>query len=139
MSAFAQGPQGDTGPSGSSGRSVEIRVFAIDETVTTGDGRNSYFIPPVLNALNLVTAEAAVSTVSSSGAVTVQIRNVTQAVDMLTTKITIDASEFTSFTAAAPSVIDTGNDDVVEGDELAIDVDGAGTGAEGLVVILEFA
>ena len=53
---------------------------------------------------------------------------------MLTTKITIDASEFTSYTAAAAPVIDTGNDDVATGDLIAVDVDVAGTGAKGLGV-----
>ena len=67
-----------------------------------------------------------------------QIRNITQTADMLTTKITIDASEFTSYTAATAPVIDTGNDDVATGDLIAIDVDVAGTGAKGLGVILTF-
>jgi hypothetical protein len=57
---------------------------------------------------------------------------------MLTTKISIDASEFTSYTAAAAPVIDTGNDDVATGDLLAVDVDVAGTGAKGLGVLLTF-
>ena len=67
----------------------------------------------------------------------IQIRNVTQTADMLSTRITIDASEFTSYTAAA-AVIDTGNDDVATGDLIAVDVDVAGTGAKGLGVILRF-
>lgn len=57
---------------------------------------------------------------------------------MLTTRITIDVSENCSYTAAAPPVIDAGNDDVATGDILAIDVDVAGTGTKGLIVILTF-
>jgi hypothetical protein len=57
---------------------------------------------------------------------------------MLTTPITIDPGEFTSFTAATPAVINTANDLVATGDLIAIDVDVAGTGAKGLGVILEF-
>jgi hypothetical protein len=57
---------------------------------------------------------------------------------MLTTKITIDASEFTSYTAATAPVIDSANKDVATGDLIAIDVDVAGTGAKGLGVILTF-
>ena len=53
-------------------------------------------VPLAFNGLNLTDADAFVTTVSSSGLPTVQIRNVTQTADMLTTKITIDASEFTS-------------------------------------------
>lgn len=108
------------------------------ETLATGDGQISFFCPPELNGLNLVDADAAVSTASSSGTPTIQIRNVTQAADMLSTRITIDANEKTSYTAATPPVIDTANDDVATGDEIAIDVDVAGTGATGLAVILKF-
>lgn len=106
--------------------------------ITTGDGKAHVFIPALLNGHNLVAAHAAVTTVSSSGTPTVQIANVTQAADMLSTKITIDANEKTSYSAATPPVIDTGNDDVATGDELRVDIDVAGTGAKGLVVILTF-
>ena len=57
---------------------------------------------------------------------------------MLSTEITIDVSEFTSYTAATPPVIDTGHDGVATGDILRIDVDVAGTGAKGLIVVLTF-
>jgi hypothetical protein len=88
--------------------------------------------------MNLTGAHAFVTTVSSSGLPTVQIRNVTDAVDMLSTKVSIDASEFTSYSAATAPVIDTSKDDVATGDLIAVDVDVAGTGAKGLGVILTF-
>ncbi len=117
----------------------EIKVTADDgDPLATGDGQFIFAIPSDLDKANLVEAQAYVTTVSSSGLPTVQIRNVTQAADMLSTKITIDASEFTSYTAATPSVVDTANDDVATGDLVAIDVDVAGTGAKGLGVILVF-
>jgi len=97
------------------------------------------FVPEDLDATALTAVAAAVTTVSSSGLPTVQIRNVTQAHDMLTTRITIDASEFTSYTAATPPVINAANATVAKGDRIAIDVDVAGTGAKGLMVALEFA
>jgi hypothetical protein len=106
--------------------------------VTTGDAAAVFLVPDELNGLNLVDADAAVVTVSSSGTPTVQVRNITQAADMLSTRITIDINENTSYTAAAAPVIDTGNDDVATGDLLAIDVDTAGTGTKGLLVYLEF-
>ena len=56
----------------------------------------------------------------------------------LTTNVTIDASEFTSYTAATAAVIDSGNKDVATGDLIAIDVDAAGTGRKRLGVILTF-
>ena len=57
---------------------------------------------------------------------------------MLSTKLTIDASEFDSEDAAAAAVIDTANDDVNTGDHIYIDIDVAGTGAKGLSVVLVF-
>ena len=57
---------------------------------------------------------------------------------MLSTRITIDINESTSYTAATPSVVDPANDDVATGDVILIDVDVAGTGAKGGIAILEF-
>jgi hypothetical protein len=66
------------------------------------------------------------------------VHNLTDSVDMLSTLITIDATEVSSYSAAASSVIDTAHDDVVAGDQLRIDVDVAGTGTKGLDVFLVF-
>jgi hypothetical protein len=57
---------------------------------------------------------------------------------MLSTALTIDASETDSSTAAAAAVIDTVNDDVATGDQIRIDIDVAGTGAKGLMVEMQF-
>jgi hypothetical protein len=116
-----------------------IKVFTDTTTVTTGDGKFIFGIPEDLDATNLVQVGAYVTTVSSSGLVTVQIRNSTQLADMLTTRITIDANERDSKTAATPAVIDLANDDVLWADQISIDVDTAGTGARGLGVHLSFA
>lgn len=117
---------------------IQIKVIDDATVLTTGDGKFHFFIPAELNGYNLVTAHAGVSTVSSSGTPTIQIANVTQAADMLSTRITIDANEKTSYTAATAPVIDTSNDDVATGDELRIDSDVAGTGAKGLAILLAF-
>ena len=82
---------------------LEIKVVADTSDVTTGDGKFIFAIPNDLDGTSLVDAQAYVTTVSSSGTPTVQIRNITQGADMLTTRITIDVSEFTSYTAATPS------------------------------------
>lgn len=119
-------------------RIIQVKVFDDATAATTGDGKVIFIIPVELNGYNLVDCEAYVTGASSSGALTVQIRNVTQAADMLSTAITIDQSENSSFTAATPPVIDASNDDVATGDLIAIDVDGAGTSAEGLGVVLSF-
>lgn len=118
---------------------LQFKIVADDTLVTTGDGKLIFLIDSSLNGLNLTGAQAYVTTVSSSGTPTVQIRNVTDAVDMLSTRITVDVSEFSSYTAATPPVINGATDDVATGDRIAIDVDVAGTGTMGLGVILTFA
>lgn len=119
-------------------RTYQLKIFDDASVITTGDGKLIFVIPPELNGLNLTDVDAFVTTNSSSGSPTVQVRNVTDAFDMLSTRITIDPNEPTSYTAAAPPVIDTAHDDVATGDLLAIDVDVAGTGAKGLGVVLVF-
>lgn len=107
-------------------------------SLSTGDGKAYFPIPVALNGMNLVNVEGALTAVSTSGIPTIQVANVTDTVDMLSTKLTIDANELNSSTAATPVVIDGTNDDVATGDLLRIDCDVAGTGAKGLMVILTF-
>jgi len=117
-------------------RVIEIPTFAIDATVTTGDGKQIYNVPEELDGTLIIAAHAFLTTVSSSGAVTVQVRNITDSVDVLSTAITIDASEFDSYTAATAPVINFTNAQLAKSDRIAVDVDGAGTGAQGLTVKL---
>ena len=116
----------------------EIKVVSDAELVVVGDGQFIFAIPSDLNRTQLLSAQAYVTTVSNSGLPTVQIRNVTRSVDMLSTKVSIDESGYTSYTAATPSVVDATKDDVGTGDRIAVDVDVAGTGTQGLGVILVF-
>ena len=119
-------------------RIIQVKVFDDATALATGNGKAIFMIPAELNGMNLVDVEAFVTTVSSSGTPNVMIRNVTDSQDMLSTAITIDASEYTSLTATTAPIINTSYDDVATGDLIAIDVDGAGTGAKGLGVILSF-
>ncbi len=119
-------------------RVVEVKVFDDATAATTGDGKIIWFTPVEMSGYNLVDVECFVTGVSSSGALTMQIRNVTQAADMLSTAVTIDVSENSSLTAATPPAIDGANDDVATGDLIAVDVDGAGTSAEGLGCVASF-
>src|SRR3990167_1345236 len=120
------------------GRVVQIKVFHDTTAATTGDGKFIFFIPPSYNGLSLTDGDIYVTGVSSSGTITVQIRNITQSLDMFTTAMTIDEGEFSSLTAATASKINNANNMVKEGYRIAIDVDGAGTSAEGLGVVLVF-
>jgi len=110
------------------------------DAITTGDGKAYLRIPTTVNGMNLTGVAASLSTVSSSGLVTVQIRRLRSGTpaDMLSTALTIDASETDSATAATAAVINTSNDDVATADQLYIDIDGAGTGAKGLFCSLIF-
>lgn len=131
-------------PDGLAGSDYGKRVMGIlvsdpgGDAITTGDGKAYFRVPSVMNGWNLVGVAASLTTASSSGVPTIQIRNSTQAADMLSTRITIDANETDSSTAAAAAVIDTANDDVATGDKIHIDIDVAGTGAKGLWVELIF-
>lgn len=116
---------------------LEIKVFSDTKTVAAGDGKFIFAISEDMDGYGLGEAQAFVSTVSSSGKPTVQIRNITQTEDLLGTVITIDANEYTSYAAATPSIAIPGLS-VATGDLIAVDVDVAGTGAKGLGVILVF-
>jgi hypothetical protein len=120
-------------------KTIILKVIADNASLVTGDGQMMVTIPEQLDGMNLVGVGLAVYTVSSSGKPTVQIRNVTDGVDMLSTKVSVDTSEYSSYTAATPAVIDATHDDVAKGDRLAIDVDIAGTGTLGCEVHLKFA
>lgn len=131
----------ETIPDGNLPKTVGILVSDPNgDAITTGDGKAYFRIHPAVNGMNLTAVGASVSTVSSSGAVTIQIRRVRSGspADMLSTTLTIDASETDSSTAATAAVINASNDDVNTADQIFIDIDGAGTGAKGLFVTLTF-
>ena len=117
---------------------VYVTVLASGTTLTTGDGKAYITIPDALNGMDLIDADASIYVASTSGTPTIAIYNATDGQDMLSTNITIDVDEKTSYTAATAPVINTTYDDVVTGDQIRVDVDVAGTGAAGLDVILTF-
>jgi hypothetical protein len=106
--------------------------FALsDETtaITTGTAKLTARAP---FAFTLTAVRASLSTASSSGIPTVDINE--GGTTILSTKLTIDANEKTSTTAATPAVI---SDSAIADDaELTFDIDVAGTGAKGLKVWL---
>jgi hypothetical protein len=118
---------------------VQFDVFNPTTEVTTGDGKMYFHVPVELNGMNLVGVAARVITAGTTGTTDIQIRNVTDAVDILSTKMTIDSTETDTATAATPAVINASNDDVATSDLLAIDIDAtATTKAQGLLVTLKF-
>lgn len=117
-----------------------LQAIEAGTTQTTGDGKAVFIVPSVLNGMNLVEVKAVQGTAGITGTCDVQIRNVTDSVDMLSTKITIDSTEIGTATAATAAVIDTTKDDVATNDVLAIDVDAiaSGTAGKGLTLSLVF-
>lgn len=106
-----------------------LTVAVSDETtdLTTGDAKITFRAP---QAMALTGVRASLSTVSSSGAVTVDIEEGGSTI--FSTLLTIDASEKTSVSAAAPAVLS--DTSIADDAEITINIDGAGTGAKGLKV-----
>ena len=122
-------------------RVVELLVF--DGTTDTATGNDAggvmFRVPSVMDGYNLVEVAANVHTAGTTNTTDVQVRNLTQTQDMLSTVITIDSGETDTLTAAAAAVIDTLTDDVATGDSIRIDVDAVSTtAAKGLLVELTF-
>ena len=89
-----------------------------------------------MDGWKLIAVAAMVKGASSSGAVTLTVKN--GATSMLSTNITIDVSEYDTLTAATPAVIDATEDDVATGDQIEAACTGAGTGVTYCVVELIF-
>jgi hypothetical protein len=116
---------------GSGDGMVYFGVACSDETtaLTTGAAKVTFRMP---FAMTVSSVRANLATASSSGLVTVDIN--TDGVTMLSTKLSIDANERTSTTAATAAVISV--DDLTDDSEMTIDLDAAGTNAKGLKVWL---
>lgn len=115
-------------------------VFGFTTNVAVGDGASYVVIPSPMNGLNLTRVYARVITAGTTGTTDIQIANVTDSVDMLSTKLTVDSGETGSDTAATAAVIDTAHDDVSTNDLLRIDIDSVSTTPpRGLILTLEFA
>jgi hypothetical protein len=105
---------------------IELMPFDLDTDVEVGDGAGGVFfrVPAWMNGFNVTAVAAANGTAGTgTGATTIQLRNVTQAADILSTALTIDSTETDSSTAATPAVINTAEDDLATGDIIRVDVD----------------
>lgn len=119
---------------------VERRVvlLGVQNPLIAGLGKATFRVSNVLEGMELVEVAAHVTTPSGVGQIEIQIRNVDDAVSLLSTTLTIDALERDSITASVPAVINGAVNSVSEADELLIDVVQAGSGASGLTVELIF-
>lgn len=121
-------------------RGVQILLLNTSTPLTTDEGVGGivFVIPWEFNGMSLVDADAAVTTPSTDGTPTIQIYNINDGHNMLSTPITIDVGAYTSFTATTQPVIDTTKDDVNAGERLRFDCSVAGTSTKGLIMMLSF-
>jgi hypothetical protein len=108
-----------------------IQVAVSDETtaLTTGTAKITFRMP---YAMTLTAVRSSLSTASSSGLPTVDIKQ--NGTTILSTALSIDATEKTSTTAATAAVIS--NSSLTDDAEITIDITVAGTGAKGLKATL---
>ena len=109
----------------------EIKVFFDNEEVSVFDWK--FHVTQDLDEAVLVSVEAHVPEVSSSGDIEIQIRNETAGVNMLSTVVTIPVGDQDD---DAAYVINPANDEVAFRDEIWVRVIAPGTGAQGLGVKL---
>lgn len=111
---------------------IAVALSDLSTDLTTGTAKEVLHLP---YAMTLTGVYAELATVSSSGLVTVDINEgAGSGTTILSTKLSIDASEETSSTAATPAVIS--DSALAANARLTFDIDAAGTGAKGLKVHL---
>ena len=118
-------------------RTLVIKCVADTIGPSVGNGITHVTIPSTLDGKRLASAQAHVYTAGTGSLTTVQLHNLTDGQDMLSTAITIDASEKDSSTAATPSVTGAYNG-VSTADVIRIDVDVVATNTLGLEVRMVF-
>lgn len=120
-------------------RSLVVQVYDGLDSLTTGDGKFYFTIPPELDGMVISAVFARVVTAGTTNTTDFQLHNVTDGVDILSTKLTIDTGETSSATAATPAVINASNDDVATNDLIRLDIDATSTTApKGLIIRITF-
>lgn len=140
--AGADGATGATGPTGATGTSwspgdygaQECFPIAISDTTTalaTGTVPITFHFP---YAFALTKIKAGVNTVSSSGLPTFDVKK--NGTSVFTTKVTIDASENHSSTAATAAVLTSTPLSIASADAITFSIDVAGTGTKQATIYL---
>lgn len=111
-------------------RIINLALLDTDTALAVGDNFPSFYwcCPAQLDGYTVTDVDFWLTTAGSTYS-QFQIHNVTDSVNILSTPVTIDANEYTSYTAASGSVIASGS--LATGDLLRFDCDVAGTGAAG--------
>ncbi len=120
-------------------RTIIIKALPDADDTYVGDGITAVTIPATFDGLYLYSIGGHVYTAGAGSTTDVQLYNLTTAVDVLSTKLTIDATELDSSTAATAAVIGD-NNRVYTATVLRVDVDqiASGSAAKGLEIRMEF-
>ena len=121
-------------------RYVQIMAVAAATDLTVADGLAFFHVPAGLDGMDLVEVHAEVFTAPAGSTATFEISLNGASTQMLSTNITIDASETGSDTAATAAVINTSTDDVDTNDLIQINCTqiGSSTAGAGLLVTMGF-
>lgn len=113
-----------TAAQGAQAELIEIQLAASDETsaLTTGDGKVVFRAPC---AFRLTDIRASVTAAPTGALLLAQIRNAGN--DVLSTRVSIDATEKTSVWAATPPVINATYRDFADDAEIHVDLDQVGS------------
>jgi hypothetical protein len=113
---------------------THMTIALSDEStaITTGVAKITFRAPFAMTLYQI--PRASLSTASTSGIPEIDINK--NAVSIFSTRLTIDANEKTSVTAATAAVLSTTT--FADDDEITMDIDVAGTGAKGLKVTLYY-
>ena len=118
-------------------RTLVVKCVADTIGPSVGNGITHVTIPSTLDGKNLQSAQAHVYTAGTGSTTTVQLHNLTDGQDMLSTPITIDSGEKDSSTAATPSVVGSYGG-VSTADVIRIDVDVVASSTLGLEIRMVF-
>ena len=121
-------------------RYVQIIAVAKATDLTVTDGLAYFHVPAGLNGMDLVEVHAEVFTAPAGSTATFELSKNGASTQMLSTNITIDASETGSDSAATAAVIDTSNDNIATNDLIQINCTqvGSSTAGAGLLVTMGF-
>lgn len=116
----------------------EIIIFAVtDDTsnITVSSARASFRAPSAMTLTSI--PRASLNVASTSGVVTCDIK-LNGTTILGANKLSIDATEKTSTTAATPTTLASNPTSVADDAEISVDITAAGTGAKGLKITLYY-
>lgn len=105
---------------------AQIPVVGVDVSLATGDGKARLDIGDKLADMYIVSCKASCKTAGATGDNEFQIRNATQAYDVLTGKLTLSAGSV--FSGSTQYTINPSNNQVSLNDQIYFDVDTVSTG-----------